>query len=96
MLERFAQAAAFDQFAQAIGFRGRQGAVEVEIQLHARHFEQMREQQFRLQARRLDIFFGEEFRAFLNRFEDRHAHRLNRRCQPRQPDVWRRLRQGVS
>jgi hypothetical protein len=37
----------------------------------------MREQEFGLQARRLDAFFGEKFRALLNRFENRHADNLN-------------------
>jgi hypothetical protein len=39
-----------------------------------------------LQARRLDIFFAEKFRAFLDRFEDGHAARLN---------FWRAVRQPV-
>src|ERR1035437_5838274 len=36
----------------------------------------MREEQFRLQARRFDIFFAEKSGAFLNRFEDGHATNL--------------------
>ena len=52
-------------------------ALEVQIQFHARHFEQMREQKFGLQPRRLDAFFAKEIRAFLNRFEDGHAINLN-------------------
>ena len=59
-----------------IRFRRRQHAVEIQIQFHARHLEQMREEQLRLQARRLDVFFGEKFGAFLNRFEDGHDHSL--------------------
>ena len=37
----------------------------------------MREKQFSLQARRFDAFFGEKFRALLNRFENRHMASLN-------------------
>jgi len=36
----------------------------------------VREQKFNLQARRLDVFFAEKFRAFLDRFEDGHATNL--------------------
>ena len=78
MLQRLALAATFDQFAQRIRFRRRQNAVEIQIQFHARHFEQVRKQKFDLQARRLDIFFAEKIRAFLNRFEDGHAQSLTR------------------
>jgi hypothetical protein len=37
----------------------------------------MREQEFGLQARRINAPFGEKFRALLNRFEDGHAASLN-------------------
>ena len=77
MLERFALSAAPDEFAQAVHFRRCKHALEVQIQFHARQFEQMREQQFGLQARRLNAFFGEKFRALLNRFKNRHARSLN-------------------
>src|SRR5580700_2283351 len=89
MLERLAQAAAFDQFAQGIGLHRREHAVEIQVQFHARQLEEMREQQFSLQTWRLDIFFAEELRAFLNRFEDGHTQRLNGGFVPRQPaDFW--------
>jgi hypothetical protein len=55
---------------------GAEHAVEIQIQFHARQLEQMREEQFGLQARGLDIFFGEKFRAFLNRFEDGHQRSI--------------------
>ncbi len=58
-------------------FHRRQSALEIQVQFHARHFQQMREQQFGLQARRFDIFFAEKFRAFLDRFEDGHTRSLN-------------------
>ena len=51
MLERFAPAPTLDEFAQPVRFHRRQSALEIQIQFHARHFEQMREQQFGLQAR---------------------------------------------
>ena len=37
----------------------------------------MREQEFGLQARRINALFGEKFRALLNRFENGHADSLN-------------------
>ena len=77
MLKRLALAAAFDQFAQHVCFRRCERALEFQIQIHARHFKEMREQEFGLQARRFDALFGQKFRAFLNRFEDRHAASLN-------------------
>ena len=77
VLERFALAAAFDEFAQRVRFRRREHALEVQIQFHARQLEQMREQEFGLQSRRLDIFFAEKIRALLNRLKDGHAEILN-------------------
>ena len=73
MLERFALATALDEFAKAVHFRRGECALEVQIQFHAWQLEQMCEQEFGLQARRLDAFFGEKFRALLDRFENRHA-----------------------
>ena len=73
VLERFAQAAAPDEFPQGIGFRRGQHAVEIEVQFHARQLEQMRQEQFRVQARRTHLFFAEKFRAFLDGFENGHA-----------------------
>jgi len=73
MLQRFARAAAFDQLAQGVGFRRRHRAFKIQIQLQARHFQQMRQQHFSLQPGRFDAFFAEKFRAFLNRFQDGHA-----------------------
>ena len=40
----------------------------------------MREEQFRLQARRLDTFFAEKIGAFFYRFADGHAGSLSRRA----------------
>ena len=77
VLQRFALAAAFDEFAQRVRFRRGEHALEIQIQLHARQLEQMREQEFGLQARRFNAFFGEKFRALLNRFENGHADSLN-------------------
>ena len=58
MLERFAPATAFDEFTQRVRFRRGERAFEIQIQLHARQPEQMREQEFGLQARRFDALFG--------------------------------------
>jgi hypothetical protein len=76
VLQRFAGGAALDEFAQAVGFRRRQHAPEIEIQLHARELELMREEQLGVEARRLDALFAEEIRAFLNRFENGHEYFL--------------------
>ena len=77
VLKGFVLAAAFDEFAQRIRFHRGERSFEIQIELHARHLQQVRQQQFGLQARRFDAFFGQEFRAFLNRFEDGHAASLN-------------------
>ncbi len=73
VLQRLALAAAFDEFAQRIRFRRGERALEIQIQFHARQFEQMRQQEFGLQARRINALLGEKFRTFLNGFENRHA-----------------------
>ena len=68
MLERFALAAAFHQFAVVICFIRRQGALEIQVQLHARHTEAMGQEQFGLQARGFHAAFGEKIGALLDRF----------------------------
>ena len=88
MLQRFALSAAFDEFAQRVRFRRGEHALEIQIQVHAGQLEQMREQEFRLQARRINALFGEKFRALLNRFEDGHAASLN------QNDVLEQVKQA--
>ena len=77
MLKRFALGTALDEFAKAVHFRRGERALEIQIQLHARQLEQMREQELGLQARRPDAFLREEFRALLDRFENGHARSLN-------------------
>ncbi len=77
MLQRFALSAAPDEFAKAFRFRRGEHSLEIQVQVHARQREQMREQEFGLQARRLDALVGEKIRALLNRFENRHARSLN-------------------
>jgi hypothetical protein len=51
VLQRLALAATPDEFPERVRFRRRERAREVQVQLHARHFEQVREQEFGLQAR---------------------------------------------
>ncbi len=77
VLKRFVLAAALDEFAQRVRFRRRERALEIQVQFHARQVQEMREQQFGLQARRFDAFFGQKLRTFLNRLEDGHAASLN-------------------
>ena len=43
VLERFTLATAFDEFTQRVRFRRGEHALEIQIQFHARQFEQMRE-----------------------------------------------------
>ena len=57
-----------------------------EVQPHARLLEQVRQQQFRLQPGRIDSLLGQELRAALNGFQDRHADkgkRCGRRSKPK-------------
>ncbi len=90
MLKRLPLAAAFDEITERIRFHRRQYSLKIQIQLHARHLEQMSKQQVGLQARGLDTFFGKKFSAFLNRFEDGHATNLVliRRMQSFLPDYF--------
>ena len=73
MLQRLALAAAPDEFAQAVNLRRREHALELEIQPHARLLEQMCQQQFRLQPGRIYPLLGQELRAALNGFKNRHT-----------------------
>ena len=73
MLERLALAAPPHQLAHRVEFRLGKGALEVQVELHARQFEEVREQQFRLQTWRVHVLPGQEFRAFLNDFKHCHA-----------------------
>ena len=43
---------------------------KLEVQPHARLLEQVRQQQFRLQPRRIHPLFGQELRAALNGFQE--------------------------
>ena len=76
MLERFSLATPLDEFAKSIEFGVGEGAVEVQVQLHPRHVEKMRQEQFSLKPRRIDLAFGEEFRAALDDFQDCHRHNV--------------------
>ena len=66
VLQWFAPAAALDEFTKAVHFRPGEHALEVEIEPHPGKSEQVRQQQFGLQPRRLDTFHGQELRAFLD------------------------------
>lgn len=76
MLERFSIAPALDEFPQFFEFSFGENALEVQIQFHAWHLQEMREQQLNLQSRRFDSFLREKFRAALDDFEDGHGARL--------------------
>ena len=62
-----------DQLAEAVNLRRREHALKLQIQPHPRLLEQVRQQQLRLQAGRIHPFLGQELRAALNGFQDRHA-----------------------
>jgi hypothetical protein len=76
VLERFAFAAAADEFAEFIGFPGGQGAVEIEVEVHAAQLEEAGEEEFDLEARGIDAFFSEKGGAALNGFKNRHGRKI--------------------
>jgi hypothetical protein len=78
MLQRFALAPALDEFAKAIYFRRCEHSLKLEVQPHARLPKQVRQQQFRLQPGRLYPLLGQELRAALNGFKNRHADKATR------------------
>src|SRR6185437_6540069 len=72
-LEWLTLGAAFYEIAESGCFAFGQGALEVQVELHARQLENVREEQFGLQSRGLDIFFCQELGAFLNALKDGHV-----------------------
>ena len=76
MLERFAIAAAADQFANGIEMGACELLLEVQIQLQTRHAERVGQQQFDLQAGVVHTFPAQKIGAALNDFQDRHHARL--------------------
>ena len=76
MLEGFAVAAAADEFAQVIDFFGGEDALELEVELHARELEDVRQQQLGLEAGRVNALFRQEFGAALNGFKNGHGRKI--------------------
>jgi len=74
-LKRLTFSATLDEAPQRIQLRLAQGAVEVQIELHPRHLENVRQQQLNLKPRRLHAFSGEEIRAALDHIKNGHAPR---------------------
>ncbi len=68
MLQRFAFAPAPEQAAEGFHFGVRDVALEVQVEFESRDLQHVREQEFDLQARRIDALAGEEFAAGLNDF----------------------------
>src|SRR5204863_3664474 len=62
-----------NHFAERLQLRFLQNTLEIQINLHARHLQQMRDDQFDLQSRRLNAFFREKLGAALNDFENCHC-----------------------
>lgn len=86
MLQRFALAAAPDEFAKGVHFRRRKHPLKLKVQPHARLLEQVRQQQFRLQPGRIYPLLAQELRAALNGFKNRHADKAThcaRRSKPK-------------
>src|SRR5258705_3441133 len=78
MLQRFALAPTANQLAKYVHLGGTKSALEVQIQLHARKLEQVRQKQLGLQPGRVHALFGQKFCAPLNNFQDRHPGTLYR------------------
>ena len=78
VLQRFALSPPFDEFSKRVRLRLGQCALEIQVQLHAGHVQQMSEEQFDLQARRVHTLFGEKICAALDDFQDCHADNLRR------------------
>jgi hypothetical protein len=90
MLQRLALAAALDELAKAVNLCWREHALKLEVQPHARLPKQVRQQQFRLQTGRLYPLLGQELRAALNGFKNRHTDkgtRSARRSKPRSANI---------
>ena len=73
MLERFTLGAPFNELSKRVGFLAVEWALEVQVQLHAGHFKQMGQKQFRLEARRFNVSLRQKVPAFLNGFENSHV-----------------------
>ena len=76
MLKRFVLAASPNKFPESVGFRLGERAIEVQVQLHARHFQHLGQKQFCLKTRRIDVSLRQKIGTFLNGFEDRHVETL--------------------
>src|SRR5438552_3398375 len=96
MLERLALAAAFDQRTELFGFGGRERALEVQVEFHARQLEQIGEERFGLEPRRFDPFFRQKSRAFLNALKHRHAQQCKKKTAAAKLKVGRNSRARVT
>jgi hypothetical protein len=86
MLQRLTLAAAPHQLAEAVHLRRREDAFKIQVQTHARLLQQVRQQQLRLQPRRVHPLLGQELRAALNDFQNRHRRQSTcsrRRSKPK-------------
>ena len=64
------------QGAHRVQLRIRKRAVEVQVELHARQLEEVREQQLGLQTRRFYVLPSQELRTFLDDLKHCHAHAM--------------------
>jgi hypothetical protein len=72
VLQRFAPAAADQEFAEGVLLFSGKNALEIQVQFHAGSLEDMREQQFGVQARGFNAFFGEKINPMLDGLQDGH------------------------
>lgn len=72
MLKRFTFAATFHKLADRFQFGWSQRALEIEVELQARHTQRISEEQFALEAGRVDPFAAEKLGAALNDFQNGH------------------------
>ena len=76
VLQRLALAAALDERAESGEFGFSQKPLEIEVEFHARHLEDVREEKFDLEAGGINAAFGEVIGAALDGFQDGHAERV--------------------
>ena len=76
LLQRFMLSPSLDPAPEGIQFALRQFPLKIEVELEPREFQQLREEQFHLQPRRLDRLAREIGCAALDDFQNRHGSRL--------------------
>ena len=76
MLKRLALPSSFDECANSVKFIRGEDTLKIQIKLHARQLEHVREQEFRVEAGRIHTLASQKICALLNRFQHRHPRSL--------------------